>query len=40
MTGGGLGYVVGKALGRWETVELDQVMIGDGNLAVSMRIVR
>ncbi len=40
LTGGALGFFVGKVLGRWETVELDQVMIGDGNLAVSMRIRR
>ena len=40
LIGGGLGYVVGMLLGRWETVELDQVMVGDGNLAVSMRIRR
>ena len=40
LIGGGLGYVVGMLLGRWETVQLDQVMIGDGNLAVSMRIRR
>ena len=38
--GGYLGYHAGKLLGHWATVELDQVMIGDGNLAVSMRIVR
>ena len=40
LTGGGLGYVVGMLLGRWETVELDQVMVGAGNLAVSMSIRR
>ena len=40
LIGGGLGYVVGMLLGRWETVELDQVVVGDGNLAVSMRIRR
>jgi uncharacterized protein YcfJ len=40
LIGGRLGYVVGMLLGRWETVQLDQVMIGDGNLAVSMRIRR
>ncbi len=40
LIGGGLGYVVGMLLGRWETVELDQVMVGDGSLAVSMRIRR
>lgn len=40
LIGGGLGYLFGKALGRWETVELDQVMIGDGNLAVSLSIRR
>ena len=40
LIGGGLGYVVGMLLGRWETVELDQIMVGDGNLAVSMRIRR
>ena len=38
--GGYLGYHAGKLLGHWETVELDQVMIGDGNLAVSLRIRR
>ena len=40
LIGGGLGYVVGKLLGRWETVQLDQLMIRDGSLAVSMRIRR
>ncbi len=40
LIGGGLGYVVGMLLGRWETVELDQFTIGDGNLAVSMSIRR
>ena len=40
LIGGGLGYVVGRLLGRWETVEQDQVSVGDGNLAVSMRIRR
>ena len=40
LTGGTAGYFVGKMLGRWETVELDQFMIGGGNLAVSFRIRR
>ena len=40
LIGGGLGYVVGRLLGRWETVELDQVIVGDGSLAVSMSIRR
>ncbi len=40
LIGGGLGYVVGMLLGRWETVQLDQFMIGDGNLAVSMSVRR
>ena len=38
LLGGGLGYVVGMLFGRWETVGLDQVMIGDGNLAVSLSL--
>ncbi len=38
--GGYLGYHAGKWFGHWETVELDQVMIAPGSLAVSMRIVR
>ena len=40
LTGGALGFFVGKVLGRWETVELDQVNFGAGNLAVSMSIRR
>ena len=40
LIGGGLGYVVGNLLGRWETVQIDQLMIRDGSLAVSMRIRR
>ena len=35
-----VGYLIGKAVGRWETVQLDQVAIAPGNLAVSMRIRR
>ena len=38
--GAGLGFLVGMLLGRWETVELDQLTVGDGSLAVSMRIRR
>jgi hypothetical protein len=38
LIGGTLGWFVGRALGQWETVELAQLMIGDGNLAVSLRI--
>ena len=38
--GGGLGYVVGRTLGRWETVEFDQITVGTGNLGVSLRIRR
>ena len=40
LIGGGLGYGVGMLLGRWESVELDQITVGDGNLAVSMSIRR
>ena len=40
LIGGGLGYVVGMLLGRWETVELDQLTVGDGSLVVSMHIRR
>ena len=40
LIGGGLGYVVGMLLGRWETVELDQITVGAGSLAVSMNIRR
>ena len=38
--GAGLGFLVGILLGRWETVELDQITVGDGNLAVSISIRR
>jgi len=38
LVGGTVGWFVGRALGQWEAVELAQVMIGDGKLAVSMRI--
>jgi hypothetical protein len=38
--GAGLGFLVGMLLGRWETVELDQLTVGDGNLAVSISIRR
>ena len=40
LVGGFFGWVLGRKLERWETVELDQVMIGDGNLAVSLSIRR
>ena len=40
LTGGALGFFVGKVLGRWETVELDQITVGDGNFAISIRIRR
>ena len=40
LIGGGLGWVIGKALTRWERVELDQITVGNGNLAVSMSIRR
>ena len=40
LTGGALGFFVGKVLGQWETVELDQLTVGGGSLAVSMRIRR
>ena len=40
LAGGAMGFLVGKSLGRWERVELDQLTVGDGNLAVSMRIRR
>lgn len=40
LIGGGLGFLVGKMLGHWETVELDQLTVAAGNVAVSMRIRR
>ena len=40
LAGGGLGYLAGKMFRRWETVELDQLTVGAGNLAVSMSIRR
>ena len=38
--GAGLGFLVGMLFARWETVELDQITVGDGNLAVSISIRR
>ena len=38
--GGGLGFLVGLLLGRWETVEIDQITVEAGNLAVSLSIQR
>jgi outer membrane lipoprotein SlyB len=38
LIGGTLGYVVGRGLGRWETVEIDQVTVGDGALSFSLSI--
>lgn len=38
LIGGGLGYVVGRMLGHWETVELDQVIVGQGGLGLSFSI--
>ncbi len=38
LIGGTLGYFVGKMLGRWETVELDQITAGGGRLSLSLRI--
>ena len=40
LIGGGLGHLLGKAVGRWETVELDQIRAKDGNLGVSVSIRR
>jgi hypothetical protein len=40
LIGGALGFFAGKALGHWETVELDQLTVRDGSLAVSMRVRR
>jgi hypothetical protein len=40
LIGGAAGFFVGKMMGGWETVDLDQLMIGDGNLAVSLSIRR
>ena len=40
LLGAGVGGLIGKAVKRWQTVELEQVMIGDGNLAVSLSIRR
>ncbi len=38
LAGGALGFFVGKALGRWETIELDQLTVGGGALSLSFRI--
>ena len=40
LIGGTLGYFVGKMLGRWETVELDQITAGGGSLSLGLRIRR
>ena len=40
LAGSAMGFLVGKSLGRWERVELDQLTVGGGSLAVSMRIRR
>jgi len=40
LTGGALGFFVGKALGPWETVELDQLRVGGGAISLSFRIRR
>jgi len=40
LTGGWLGLIVGEKLGNWEAVELNQITVGDGNLAVSISIRR
>ena len=40
LIGGTLGYFIGRGYGRWETVELDQLGLGEGSLAVSLRIRR
>ena len=40
LVGGGLGYIVGRMFGRWETVELDQLVISGGSLAVGIRVRR
>jgi len=37
---GTAGFFVGKMLGRWETVELDQLTLGGGALSLSFRIRR
>jgi len=38
LIGGPLGYFVGRVLGRWETVGLDQITVGPGNLSLSLRV--
>ncbi len=40
LIGGTAGFLVGKMLGGWETVELDQITVGAGNLGVSLSIRR
>ena len=40
LLGAGVGGLIGRAVKRWQTVELDEVMIRDGNLAVSLHIQR
>jgi len=36
LTGGGLGYLFGKTLGRWETVTFDQFASGGRSISVSL----
>lgn len=38
--GGGLGYLIGKAAGRWETVEIDQIAATNGAFSMSLRVTR
>ena len=40
LIGGPLGYFVGRVLGRWETVKLDQLTVGAGSLSLSLRVRR
>lgn len=38
--GGGLGYLIGRAAGRWETVEIDQIAARNGAFSMSLRVMR
>ncbi len=38
--GGGIGYLIGKAAGRWETVEIDQIAARNGAFSMSLRVMR
>ena len=38
LIGGGLGWVIGRTVRRWETVDLAQVTVGNGRLGLSVSV--